>query len=318
MNGSDQVARFEVSSQDEAETEEYLRQMYVDCRVEMLTVGDGTRFAAAGARAAQIGAGRIRSTLDYRGETAPFDNYLFFGLDNGQIRIRNGAEETMLLAGDQAFYPLGVPFVVDMFDMAAKTLQLPAARIETTAEQTAGIRGSDLRFTSTAPVSATMARQWATLIDLVAAALLPQDGVVSPLMIEELTRTTAITALHTFPSTALTVAYQPSPAWVTPASVRRAAAFLHAHADQPITIDQIAAAAGVTARALQYAFRRHYDATPTQYLRRIRLERAEQDLRARRGTIAEIARRWGWASASQFAVAYRRRFGILPSHTQRG
>ena len=32
-------------------------------------------------------------------------------------------------------------------------------------------------------------------------------------------------------------------------------------------------------------------------------------------TVAKLARRWRWASASQFTVAYRRRFGVLPSHT---
>jgi len=33
--------------------------------------------------------------------------------------------------------------------------------------------------------------------------------------------------------------------------------------------------------------------------------------------VAAIARRWGWASHSQFAVAYRKRFGVPPSHTLR-
>ena len=35
-------------------------------------------------------------------------------------------------------------------------------------------------------------------------------------------------------------------------------------------------------------------------------------------TVAEIARRWGWASPAQFATAYRKRYGMPPSHTLRG
>ena len=84
---------------------------------------------------------------------------------------------------------------------------------------------------------------------------------------------------------------------------------------------EIAAAAGVTARALQYAFRCHYDTTPTGYLRRVRLERAHRQLQAADpatgATVGEIARRWGWASPANFAAAYRKHFGVSPSHTLR-
>jgi len=55
----------------------------------------------------------------------------------------------------------------------------------------------------------------------------------------------------------------------------------------------IAAAAGVTARALHCTFRRYY------------------------GTVRAVASRWGWVSHSRFAVAYQQRFGVLPSRTLR-
>ena len=73
----------------------------------------------------------------------------------------------------------------------------------------------------------------------------------------------------------------------------------------------------MTGRALQYAFRRHFGTSPTGYLRRIRLERAHAALGhadpASNVTVALIARRWGWASHSQFTVAYRKRFGVPPA-----
>lgn len=83
---------------------------------------------------------------------------------------------------------------------------------------------------------------------------------------------------------------------------------------------QLGAAEGM-ARALQYAFRCHYDTTPTGYLRRVRLERAHRHGPAADpatgATVREIARRWGWASPANFAAAYRKHFGVSPSHTLR-
>ena len=103
--------------------------------------------------------------------------------------------------------------------------------------------------------------------------------------------------------------------------VRRAAAFIDAHADQPITLADIAAAAGTTSRAVQHAFRRYYDMTPAWYLRRVRLARAHQQLRAADPasgvTVAAVARQWGWASPNQFSAASRRHFGLPPSQTLR-
>jgi transcriptional regulator GlxA family with amidase domain len=69
------------------------------------------------------------------------------------------------------------------------------------------------------------------------------------------------------------------------------------------------------------AFMRHYDTTPTGYLRRVRLERAHRELRdadpSDGTTVAAIARRWGWANSSHFAVVYREAYGRYPRHTLR-
>lgn len=99
------------------------------------------------------------------------------------------------------------------------------------------------------------------------------------------------------------------------------AAFIDEHAGAPLTVTEVAAAAGVTARALQYALRRHYDTAPGAYVRRVRLERARRQLQAADPatgtTVAEIARSWGWANPANFATAYRKQFGVPPSHTLR-
>ncbi|SCG60173.1 helix-turn-helix domain-containing protein [Micromonospora halophytica] len=94
---------------------------------------------------------------------------------------------------------------------------------------------------------------------------------------------------------------------VTFRAVRRAVAYVDDHADQPITVDQIAAAAGVRPRAPQLAFRRHHDTTPMRYVRQVRLERAHHDLQAADPTtgvtVTVIATRWG-SIAARSAIAW--------------
>jgi transcriptional regulator GlxA family with amidase domain len=172
------------------------------------------------------------------------------------------------------------------------------------------------------PVSAAAQRAWARTAELVRAQLVTSAvAEIYPLVVAEMTRLVAMVFLETFPNTTMTVSHQPGPGWVAPAVVQRAVTYIEANAHQPVTVDQIAAAAGVGSRALQNAFRRYFGMTPPGYLRRVRLERAYQELGAADPagglTVAAVAHRWGWASASRFAVAYRQRFGMLPSHTLR-
>jgi transcriptional regulator GlxA family with amidase domain len=73
---------------------------------------------------------------------------------------------------------------------------------------------------------------------------------------------------------------------------------------------------------VQEAFRRHLDTTPIGYLRRVRLERAHNDLAAADpgagSTVAEIAARWGFAHHGRFAALYQDSYGRSPSQTLRG
>jgi len=79
-----------------------------------------------------------------------------------------------------------------------------------------------------------------------------------------------------------------------------------------------AAAASVTVRAVQLAFRRYLDTTPTGYLRRVRLEHAHRQLIAAdpaHETITAVAYRWGFSSSSRFGAYYRQAYGVTPNHT---
>jgi transcriptional regulator GlxA family with amidase domain len=106
----------------------------------------------------------------------------------------------------------------------------------------------------------------------------------------------------------------------TPALLRRAIAFIEEHADTDIGIADIARATYVTPRAVQLMFRRHRDCTPMEYLRRVRLHHAHQDLlvaNRSHATVAHIAARWGFAHTGRFAVYYRQVYGQSPHTTLR-
>ena len=96
-------------------------------------------------------------------------------------------------------------------------------------------------------------------------------------------------------------------------------AFIDACSADPIGLAEIAAAAQLSPRALQAAFRRHLGTTPLGHLRSVRLARAHADLlAARRGdgqTVSEIANRWGFSQLSRFAHDYRTRYGQSPRET---
>lgn len=114
------------------------------------------------------------------------------------------------------------------------------------------------------------------------------------------------------------VAADPAPS--RPAAVARAVDLLEAEPETPWTVPEIAARAGLSVRSLQHGFDRHVGATPTEYLRRVRLERAHVDLLAAdpaRETVARIAGRWGFVHLGRFATDYRRRYGCSPSEDLR-
>jgi AraC-like DNA-binding protein len=111
----------------------------------------------------------------------------------------------------------------------------------------------------------------------------------------------------------------PAATAVVPRTVKRAQAFIAEHACEPITLADIAAAAGVPVRTLLDGFQRFSHASPMQLVRESRLECARERLLAARETerVADIALGCGFANFGRFALAYREKFGESPSDTLR-
>ncbi|AVA26300.1 AraC family transcriptional regulator protein (plasmid) [Rhizobium sp. NXC24] len=102
---------------------------------------------------------------------------------------------------------------------------------------------------------------------------------------------------------------------IAPRQVRRALEFAKAHIAMPITISDMAEAAGVSVRTLQFNFHRFLNKSPMTYLRQLRLDGARHDLLTTvpSSTVNEIALRWGFTHRGRFSQEYRAAFGVPPS-----
>jgi AraC-like DNA-binding protein len=179
-----------------------------------------------------------------------------------------------------------------------------------------------LRVASLRPISPAAAQRWLQTVDFVTTSLRANpDAMSQPLLNGAITRLLAATLLATFANTWTTEPHRQDRVDATPTALSRAVSFIETNADLDISAVDIARAAHVTVRAVQFAFRRHLDTTPMTYMRRVRLERAHEQLLAASPedgtTITQVAARWGYTDPSRFSACYRRAYGQPPSHTLR-
>ena len=176
-----------------------------------------------------------------------------------------------------------------------------------------------IQFTGYEPLSPRAAAQWHATYAYVRDTVLADPDLASqPLIAASAARLLVATALTVFPNNTRTDPTIEDRRDAHPATIRRAIAFIEENAHRDIAVADIAAAAFVTVRAIQLAFRRHLDTTPMAHLRRVRLDHARHDLEqasADATTVTAVAYRWGFSSSSRFAAAYRRAYGVSPIHT---
>lgn len=188
------------------------------------------------------------------------------------------------------------------------------------AEHTARrITGDDrlrLRVLDHAPRTGDLGAYWTDAFDHMRRTMQGMAGPGHPLIDAELRRHALRATLTVFPTTLLEAAQRPAQTRAAPTTVRRAMRYMDEHAHDPITVEDVALAVHISTRGLQYAFRRATGLTPMAYLRRVRLSRAHVDLQSPEGgSVAAVARRWGFPHVSRFAAYYRDAYGRNPSRT---
>jgi AraC-like DNA-binding protein len=124
--------------------------------------------------------------------------------------------------------------------------------------------------------------------------------------------------LSGLPSSVSAVLGRPAP-MTDPVAVRRAQDFMADNAERPISMAEIAAAARVSLRSLQDAYRKARGVTLGEGLLMLRLERFRAALLSgdARNSVADAAFAAGFGHLGRAAAAYRERFGEAPSETLR-
>ncbi|MFS0893654.1 helix-turn-helix transcriptional regulator [Microbacterium sp. 179-I 3D3 NHS] len=174
-----------------------------------------------------------------------------------------------------------------------------------------------LRSTGTGPVGAAEASRWERMfhyLDTAVGEVAGEGAEDDRMLLSELERHALVMTLSTFPTTLAHALRRPAQRSGAPVTVRRALAYIDENAHLPITVDDVAAAAFISTRGLQYAFRRALDITPAQALRRARLDGARREIEnSGSAPVAAVARRWGFTHPSRFVAAYRAAYGAPPA-----
>lgn len=103
-----------------------------------------------------------------------------------------------------------------------------------------------------------------------------------------------------------------------PFYVKRAEAYIEAHYAEPLSLAEIAAQAGVSARSLQSGFQSFRNITPMGFVRAVRLRRAHEALLAAEPgsvKVSQVALACGFTHLGDFGTSYRRVFGVTPGQT---
>lgn len=105
------------------------------------------------------------------------------------------------------------------------------------------------------------------------------------------------------------------PSDAAPWQVRRAEQYIEANWDKPLTIEDLVAAAGTSARSLFRTFRQSRGCSPLEFARRVRLNAAKRMLEhpGQSTNVTAVAMACGFRDLGHFTKSFRQAFGVLPS-----
>ena len=84
--------------------------------------------------------------------------------------------------------------------------------------------------------------------------------------------------------------------------MKRIERYIDEHADEPITIVDLAEHAGVSSRSIFNGFRRFRNMSPMAYLKEVRMRRVNEELKRltpAESTVTAVAYHWGFTQCSQ-------------------
>ncbi|HZV10385.1 MAG TPA: AraC family transcriptional regulator, partial [Novosphingobium sp.] len=250
-------------------------------------------------------------------DIAPCDNIhlIQFSLA-GTAEIRHAGAEVLLRPGEMCALDLSLGAKVRFnADYRHFTIKIPTTALTQLIAQDEGRNCPPLQFTPHAVPLVGQAAALGNFVSLLCSEMQgPERGLTHSRMIDTTEQMLMRLLLLSLPNNYYDH-HQPAAGPAIPYYIRRAEDFMRANLREPVTLDAIIQAAGISSRSLQAGFRRHRQDTPLGYLKKLRLDSAHRALRAGRGNVTQIALETGFTHLSKFARDYRERFGETPSET---
>ena len=94
--------------------------------------------------------------------------------------------------------------------------------------------------------------------------------------------------------------------------LERLPAWIRANLADDLSVDALAAQAGMSPRNFARVFRAQFETTPARYVERARVERARRLLEDARHTLDEVADQCGFGSSERMRKSFQRAIGIAP------
>jgi AraC-like DNA-binding protein len=318
--GDATLARTEFRTTDPDEAQDFIDHMYSARPESPISWRRSTDLTVSQMSAGGVSSVDFRLSAEQSARSDGTDDVTITTILRGTIEAEWGRRIERFGPGDACLgaWP-GGDYGVRFRGLHVRIMTIPSRALADAAGTAPGHTPRPLQFAALAPVSLTGRDQWKRAAGFVDDILADDELASSGLIVGSAARLLAATALAVFPNTRV---IEPGPhghVAATPRALRQAEDYIDAHADADIGIADIAAAAAVTPRALQLAFRRYRDTTPMRHLRDVRLARAHEDLvrgdPSRGDSVTEIAVRWGFGNPGRFAGYYRAAYGRSPSRT---
>lgn len=316
----DRDVSFETASLDEAAT--VLGETYAQTRISDRRHPAGTVMRIRQRTlTSEVRLDDLEFGLGFSAEVDPLETLVFTELTSGRTRFHSGGRTRCYEAGQS--YLVAQPdqaYIGTIEDITMSMVLMRPALLDKVAA-TAGPPGSPIRFLSHEPHTALAAERWRAACTYVRGSVLAvPDALGQHLVRANAAGLLAAIALDTFANTASNDPTAQDSRDGHPLTVRRAVRFIEDNAARDIAAADIAAAASVSIRALQLAFRRHLGTTPMAHLRQVRLAHTRTELEAAHGdevTVMSVASRWGFGNPGRFARLFREEFGRPPSEVLR-
>ena len=308
--------RFEVSGGDPDSAERDLAAVHGADRWSVRRIDDefSYRYTAVGDSDVSIRRSQLRGAV--RGSVPVGADYVVTWITSGTAHLDSGRVRMELRRDVPVLLPPEDDFVFTAEDHDQRLVHFGREYVHRVAFEHLEVDATPLRFDPTRAPEPDTAERWQGAL-LALSRALRAEGPDSDAW-HEAKRSAATAFLDTFPPQA-----DDLPAVLglpRNARLRAAVEYIHAHAAEPVTVQELSEVAGLSVRSVQESFRRVFDVSPLTYLREVRLDRVRGELLEldpQAGVVGDVARRWGFAHLGRFSAAYAARFGEYPKQTLR-